>query len=441
MEEAKKETGARSKTTEAGKKVPGIVRRSMVGDPLRAKQEGKPVAYCFICSLYDEIVRTMDIVPTWVENYAGIVAVKRDHERFLAKAEAEGYSRSLCTYATCDLGFDAMRHELDEMPPDAPWGGIPVPDMMLGTGTELCEPRYKWAETIQRYMDIPAYIVGLPIPPFGVDLQGAQSYYIEYVTEQLRGLVEFLEKQTHKKMDWDRLWETISLAEKTYKLWSDAYALRKAIPTPMGTEDAMNTMVPGTYMLGTQEALDFYQDLYDEVQARLESKVTLVPEEKYRVLWGGGLPPWFALGEFDYFKSKGAVFPAEITYRPTNWEEPMDLPKVSDPLEHLAWRWLRYWTYRYDKASKRPGSHPDVERLIEFIENFSIDGVVMHSCFSCRSWHIGQKLQLDVLKKVYKDIPTLILESDMVDASSYSEADAHARIDAFIEAMETYKNR
>jgi hypothetical protein len=41
---------------------------------------------------------------------------------------------------------------------------------------------------------------------------------------------------------------------------------------------------------------------------------------------------------------------------------------------------------------------------------------------------------------VYRDIPSLILESDIVDINSYSEADTHARIDAFIEILESVKS-
>ena len=124
--------------------------------------------------------------------------------------------------------------------------------------------------------------------------------------------------------------------------------------------------------------------------------------------------------------------------------EPVDrlnIPKVSDPLEFLAWRWTKYQTYRHDKARKRPGSHPDVERLIEYIEDYKIDGVVMHEAFSCRSWHPGLIWQLELLKKVYRDIPSLVLESDIVDMSSYSEADTHNRIDAFLETIESAKSR
>jgi benzoyl-CoA reductase/2-hydroxyglutaryl-CoA dehydratase subunit BcrC/BadD/HgdB len=119
----------------------------------------------------------------------------------------------------------------------------------------------------------------------------------------------------------------------------------------------------------------------------------------------------------------------------------IDFSRITDPLEHIAWRWLKFWTYRYDKARRRPDSHPDVERLINYIEDYQIDGVVMHEAFSCRSWHVGLIWQLNLLKKIYRDIPSLVLESDIIDISSYNEADTRARIDAFIDILEAAKSR
>ena len=107
-EKQPEERRKRRTATEAASKVSSMV-RSMIGDVLTAKEEGKTVAYTFIFCAYDEIVRAMDIVPHWVENFAGICGAKRDAQRFLERAEAENLSRSLCTYALCGLGFDAWR--------------------------------------------------------------------------------------------------------------------------------------------------------------------------------------------------------------------------------------------------------------------------------------------------------------------------------------------
>ena len=433
----------RTHATEAAARVPRMS-RELTLNAQRAKEEGKPVAYTFICCAYDEIIRAMDIVPLWTENYAGICAAKRDAQRFLERAEAENFSRSLCTYALCGLGFDAWREELGEMPPEPPWGGQVKPDMMIGSGQMICDPRNKWYQAAQHYMpDVPIYEVGLPWPPYeeDYDYREVQGYYIKYIVEQLGGLIRFLEKQTGKKMDWDRLSQLVDITDRTWSMIWEAYELRRAVPTPMDTGDAMNTMVPIAFMMGTQEAYDFFKDLYDELQQKIANREGVVTEEKYRLLWGGGLPSWFALTDFNYFNSKGAVFPVETTYRSVEaiYNFDMDLTRISDPLEHMAWRWLKYWTYWYDKARKRPGSHPDVERLIQYIEDYKIDGVVMHEAFSCRTWHPGLIWQLNLLKKVYRDIPSLILEGDIVDISSYSEADTRARIDAFIEILESAK--
>jgi len=44
-------------------------------------------------------------------------------------------------------------------------------------------------------------------------------------------------------------------------------------------------------------------------------------------------------------------------------------------------------------------------------------------------------------EKTYREVPSLILESDIIDISSYNEADTRARIDAFIDTLEAVKSR
>jgi len=74
---------------------------------------------------------------------------------------------------------------------------------------------------------------------------------------------------------------------------------------------------------------------------------------------------------------------------------------------------MRYWTHWYDRARRRRGSIPEVERLIEYIEDYDIDGVVFHQAFSCRTWHSAIMLQAQILKEVYREIPILVMEGDI----------------------------
>jgi len=437
MEGPKKTTG--EKSTQTAKRVRKMV-KGLAEQTHEARAIGGPIAYLFIASYYDEILRAMDVVTVGTENYAGLCAAKMDAERFLSKAEAEGYPRHLCTYATCGLGFDAMRHELGGMPPNAPDGGMEYPTVMLGTGMTICDPRYKWYQAAQRYLDAPTHVLGMLNPAVyytHVDFNELRDYYIRYATEELRGLVEFLERQLGKKMDWDRLSEVVDLTERTARMWYDAYQLRKAIPCPMPTEDALNAMVPGFFMMGTQEAYDFYCELYDEIKQRVDSGIGTIENEKYRLLWALSLPPWYGLVLFNYFESQGAVFPIEVVYHPP---VPFEIPaSVTNPLERMAWRFYDGFTHWYEKARGHTGN-PWVEWFLNLIDEYKLDGVVFHQAMTCRTIHTGQLNQMNLLRK-YTDKPMLLLEGDIVDVTNYDQASTHARIDAFIETLEDYKQR
>lgn len=425
------------KSTETAKSVRRMI-KGLAQKSHEASERGDPIAYLFVASFYDDILRAMDITTVGTENYAGLCAAKLDAERFLAKAEAEGYARHLCTYATCGLGFDAMRHELQGMPPNAPDGGMESPTVMLGTGMMICDPRYKWYQAAQRYTNVPMHVLGLLNPTLHythIDIEEMKDYYIKYVIEELQGLVDFLEHQLGRKMDWDRLSEVVNLSERTIKLWYDTYQLRKAIPAPMPTEDALNTMVPGFFNMGTQETYDFYRELYDEIKYRVDNKIGVIPDEKYRLLWGLSLPPWYGLVLFNYFETLGAVFPIEVVYHPYT---PLEIPdSITNPLERMAWRFYNSLTNWYDKARKNTGN-PWVEWFLDLINEYKIDGVVFHQAMTCRTIHCGQLHQMNVLRE-HSDIPMLLLEGDIIDVRNYNEVATHNKIDAFIEVVDTYK--
>jgi benzoyl-CoA reductase/2-hydroxyglutaryl-CoA dehydratase subunit BcrC/BadD/HgdB len=422
------------KATETVSKVRSIM-KSLYAKAAKARSNGQPVAYCMGLCHYDEILAAMDIVPIWTENFAALCGTKRDSERFLMKAESEGYSSHLCGYARVGIGFDAWRHELGTIPPNAPDGGMPMPDILLGS-SNLCDPRFKWYQALGRYFDVPIYNFDIVIPPVTANLTELADYYIKYQHEQLKGLVNFLESYTGKKLDEDRLWKTIRVADETFRIWYEIDRLRRAIPGPMPAEDSFIAMMPAAFYCGSAETLAFFQELYAEIKVRVNNKIGVIPEEKYRLLWGGGIPPWHTMWFFNYFERLGAVFVIDNMYR---MYDPVEVPsKVKDPIEYIAWRTFLRVTQRFDKARQRSGS-PEVERILEFIEDYNVDGVVFHGSQSCRAFTIGQLHWINLLKN-YVKIPCLQLISDMVDLRTFSEDEWKTQIDAFVEALAAYKS-
>jgi len=429
---AAKEKSTARKSTETTRRVRGIVRNMYIRAHL-AKANGDPVAYCMSASQMEEILDAMGIAAIWTENYAGLCAAKRDAERFLLKAEAEGYANEVCGYVRTGLGFDAMRKEAAGMPENAPDGGMVEPDIMIGSSA-VCDPRYKWYQSSGRYLDSAIYNYDLAAPPVDADLDAVRDYYIDYAEAEFRGLIAFLEEQTKRKMDYDLLWERLRISDETCRLWWEVDELRKAIPGPMPSGDHFTAMVPGFYQPSQEESRDFYRDLKAEIQQRVDEGRGVIENERYRLLWGGGLPPWHTMWMFNYFEDAGAVFVIERGYRGMDPHDHEIPSSIKDPIKYLAYRTFLRATQRYESAKKNSGN-PVVEHLLELIKDYRIDGVVNHAPRSCRATAIGQIFMKNMMDKYIQGMPALFLQSDIIDLRDYSEAQWKMQIDSFLETV------
>ena len=430
----RQKTSAKHWTEAAGK-----VRKLVADMYINAFTQGKPVVWAMLSGI-NEIFVAMDVVPIYPENYAALCAVKRSNETFIEKAEAEGFSNVVCSYARTGLGYSAICQETGEIPPYAPDGGMMKPVMLIGSSL-ACDTRFKWFQSFTRYVDAPYFSFDGPSPPEDtVDRKDVREQYIKYNVAQLQGLINFMEETLGRKMDWDRLEEAVRYAEKTHYWWYEAFSLCKAVPCPMPVEDALNVIVPGFFRIGEPEALQFYKDLYDELQMRIEKKISVVPEEKYRLLWGGGLPPWHTMKVFNFVEERGAVFVFQISY-PLG--RPVEIPDhITNPLERKAYTMYERALMRKE-TNKRLGisgrfNFAGLTNALPYIEPYKIDGVVMHWLRSCRGTTIGQIYQKSFIEE-HSPVPCIFLESDICDVRDYFEADWDMKINAFLETLEARK--
>jgi len=431
-----KPTSAR-KTTQAAKKVRNLVAR-MYLEGQQALAEGKPIAWCKAAG-FNDFCRCLDIVPLYPENYAGLCATKRANMPFLEGAEADGFSNVVCAYSRTGLGYARMMAELGVIPPGAPDGGLAQPTVQLDSPWP-CDTHLKWFGIHRRYLNVPVFMIDeLWVSSADYFREDVKEHYIRYQVDQYRRLVEFLERLVGRKFDWDKFEEMERNSLKATKLYHDACEFRKAIPCPMPTEDMMNVMVPGMMMAGNPGTVDFYQGLYDELKYRAENKVGVIPEEKYRLIWGPGLPPWHSMGIFNWVEEQGAVFVFDLSYKSP--DEPPEIPKgITDPLERKV---LRQWLGRRVSIERSVvGGYNFIhsENPLEWIEPFHADGVVFHWLRSCRHTTIGNRYYTNLIQE-HSGVPTLWLESDICDLRDYSEADWHRKIFAFLETVDAYREQ
>jgi benzoyl-CoA reductase/2-hydroxyglutaryl-CoA dehydratase subunit BcrC/BadD/HgdB len=357
-----------------------------------------------------EFLIAADIIPIYPENHGAMLGASKMSVELCEVAEGLGYSRDLCSYARGDIGSALTKKS--PIP-----GGLPKPDFLLACNN-ICGTVLKWYEALSRIFHVPLFLLDTPFVHHQMT-----SESLVYVKRQFEELIEFIERQTEKKFDREKLKEVVRCSGESAILWKEVLDQCAHRPSPMSCFDAFINMAPIVTLRGTQEVVNFYRDMKAELQERIAKGISAVPNEKYRLLWDN-IPIWYKMRELgELFSSQGACLVAD-TYTSAWVFEGMETP---DPMEGLA---LAYTT-----AYLNISIDLMIARVLNLIKRFSIDGVIIHSNRSCKPYSLGQ---YDIQRLIYEKtgVPSLVLEADMTDARVYSDAQAHTRVEAFIETLQ-----
>jgi len=155
------------------------------------------------------------------------------------------------------------------------------------------------------------------------------------------------------------------------------------------------------------------------VKAKVDAGKGQIENEKFRLLWYG-IPTWFNMSIFNYFEPIGGVFAYEPNYNPTPWP-----PRGhEDPLTELAVRTLSVGT----------SLTSTIKSIVEQCREYRISGAVLAYLITCRPFYIPT---LEVRRAIEREvgIPSVLIECDLVDERTFSEAQVMTRMDAFAEQI------
>lgn len=384
---------------------------------LEANQSGRPVAWS-AAYIPAELLFAFDLPVVYPENYSCLCAAKGESVNFCQAAESQGFSKDLCSYFRTTMGSlltgkSMLRHDL------------PKPDLLFTT-TGNCDAHLKWFEQLSKDFNRPLFVMDVPYnQACALSPEDVEQASVDYYVAQLEDLIEFLERHTGWPFDMQELERRVELSDQASALWLETLEYRKNVPAPMSAADAFTAVYLLVSNAGTEEAVDYFHKLRDEVRERVEQGISLVEEEKYRLLWDW-LPMWYNMALLNYFEEKGAVIPVE--YFTLKWACRLDKKK---PLESLARKYISLTWGNSPLTLKE-------DIVLRAMRDYKVDGIVLHSSWSCRAYCIGQ---VDLKNAVYEKLglPGLLIDSDMADARHFSEAQIKTRIDAFIETLAARK--
>ncbi|HON98878.1 MAG TPA: 2-hydroxyacyl-CoA dehydratase family protein [Syntrophales bacterium] len=378
-------------------------------DAKTASETGKKVAWITSGGPVEPLI-AMDVIPVYPENHGAMIGAAKMGVELCEKAEAMGYSGDLCSYARSDIACATVN--------GGPIGGLPRPDMLVCCNN-ICGTVLKWYEIQARYFNCPLFILDTPFCHTSFSAEAKR-----YVRRQIDEYITFLEEVCKKPFDRDRMAEVGRLSIEGQRLWQAVLDTTINRPAPMTAFDAFFHLALIVTLRGTQQAVDYYRLLLDEMNERVREGVGAVDEEKYRLLWDN-LPIWYRTKWLsDKFAAHGACLVAD-TYT-SAWCSSLKYMNEDDFLESMAEGYTRiYLNIGVDEMART---------VIAMIDKYGADGLVMHSNRSCKPYSLGQYDIRSIVERE-RGVPTLIIEADMCDERNFAEAQIEGRIDAFMEMM------
>lgn len=403
--------------------------RQWFNELTKASEAGRGAAYVFVMGSMAEVLRVFDFPLVFPEITSLQTAVRRVAHEYLNEAEDYGYSPDICGYVKADIALQLRQGQ-------HPMGIVPKP--AIAVLTNACNTYIKWAEFWERMHHIPVFTLDVPGTRAGGKLSwpGDEDFKRDhrYVLAQIKELIELCEQVTGKKFDIDQLRENLGYANDMNLGWKRVLELNQSLPS------LFNALTDGTVYLGvsnnfrgTKEGSQFFKNLVEEMEYKAAHKIGTLTEEKFRLVFVG-VPCYPIFRRFnEMFTEWGGTF-VNSTYLMfasggANQGYEYDLNR---PLESLAEGVLISVRDAMDSMFHQERA------LREMIEPFHVDGVVYHPIKSCRTVSTGLADGRRALMTAF-DIPSLFIESDMMDRRVVSEAQLKNRIDAFFEGLASRK--
>lgn len=384
-------------------------------------------AYVFVMGSLNEILKTFDLPVVFPEINSLQTAVRRVAHEYLEIAEDYGYSPDICAYVKADVGTQLRGGH-------HPMAQIPKPSITVLTNA--CNTYIKWAEIWERMYKTPMFTIDIP----GTRQAGGQTWRGDpdfeadrrYVEVQLRELITLCEEVTGMKFDIDKFREVLTYANIMSRSWKRILELNQAKPS------LFNALTDGTIYLGvanglrgTKAGARYFERLVEEMEFKAANGIGQTIDEEYRLLFVG-VPCYPIFRRFnELFTDWGGTF-VNSTYlwfasggSNRGFEYDLD-----DPLASLAEGVLISVRDAMDSMF-----HQNTV-LAGMARDFDVDGIIYHPIKSCRTVSTGLA---DGRKHMTEELglPSLFMESDMMDRRVVSEAQMKNRVDAFFEGLAT----
>lgn len=352
-----------------------------------------------------ELIYAMGLVPMHTETTTWMTALfTGECDDIITEGSNLGLASEICTPHRGLAGAYSL-------------GVLARPDVMLWSNM-VCDNTAKSGELIMEICQCPGFFLDRPFKD--------SEKEIEYFTGELNDMVNFLEVQSGKKMDWSRLSEIVGRMDRQIELVRQVNELRKNVPTPFSPMGFLELLTIDYLFPGQPESLEYLETLLAELKVKVAHGEGVVPKEKFRLMTLF-IPPMYLMAFLEKIsKEYGAVSVIEPFF--TYWGK--GRLDASKPLESVA----RKSYLIPEMRMYGPMGEQALNSITKCATDYKVDGAIYYADVGCRHSCATVKLFKDTLNDI--DIPVLTLDCDVVDHTATSETEVKEKLEQFFELLE-----
>ncbi len=343
--------------------------------------------------MHPEVCEAFDVIsfnPEALNVFANVKGTEYP-PMLIEAAENQGTPIENCSALKCTIGSLLLKQ-------------IPEPSIIIGA-SHPCDTSVTVYQTLEYLTGAPSFTMDVP---YWKDAD-AYSYYEKYTWE----MIGFLENQLGKKINWDKLKDTLERVDKVNYYLKEVCEMSRAVPCPSSLSALTFAWVAREVNIGSPHILKMAETLYNATKKRFDTGKGIIKKEKVRVLlW---FPP---ISFFSYYfqwmeDNFGAVVVADFIGHISTIH--IDTSSKETMVRDLA-------KAQMNLAMGRQCHGPMefiTDEMEKLIEEYSIDCMIFSGHNGCKHGWAGVKIVQDICKK--RKLPTLYLSLDIMDNRHTSE--------------------
>jgi len=303
-------------------------------------------------------------------------------------------------------------------------GIAPLPDYLFYLSTP-CNSLAMTYQVFQHLAKIPAFNIDVPYWAYNKANEFYDENTVEYMINQIKDLISWLEKETKHKLTAENLQLTMRNLNQSREYILEFNELLKTIPCPMPSLAGFGNFLAMVTRGGTDDALKATKWLRDTASENVKNGIAGVPDEEIRIAW----PYTHVFFDRDLLTWIEETFKAVVIMDILGFYQvfPHDTSTIAKSYQSLA---LGTLDFSMVGTCRGPIEYY-IEFLLNYVKDYKMDCVIMPMQFACKHAYAMARVASEAVREE-TGIPTLIFGCDPYDSREVTSEAIRSRISEFI---------